>query len=201
MDSVKEELSIPKIVVSIIVVAVLAIIYYTKVLDISEGENKGVKLLKHLFVILVLVGFLSIFNTLKDTTGRFMILLIMLLIINVYNINHSISKCKVETAYEVNLLTRSSIIIVIVSLLLYYSSENDIFSMFYSDADLPITKEVSTEIVLAEPEMPDFCPDMTDSDYKTDYTWTKLTEGEKNDCHATFSEISERTDIDEDVYA
>ena len=34
------------------------------------------------------------------------------------------------------------------SLLLYYSYENDIFSMFYSVADLSITKDESNEIVL-----------------------------------------------------
>jgi len=194
-------LSIPKIILFVVLLIGLGYVYYKNVLDVSEDGNKALKLLKHSFIVLVLSGFLSILHSVETNTEKFIIVLGILLIINLYNVSHSLGKCKYKPAYEINMIGRSSIILLIISLLLYYSSENNIFGVLYSDRDIDVGvagKDIPTKITLGKTTMPTYCPDMSKGTPK----WRKtITKERKTICRNTYAEMSERSDVDSGVYA
>jgi len=201
MEDTSQVFSIPKMILFVVLFIGLGFVYYKKILDVSDGENKTLKLLKHSFAVLVLLGLLSTFTSVKNKTGRFIIILVILLVINMYNISHSIGKCKYEVEYKINVIGRSTIILLIISLLLYYSSENNIFGVLYSDRDIDVGvagKDIPTKITLGKTTMPTYCPDMSKGTPK----WRKtITKERKTICRNTYAEMSERSDVDSGVYA
>jgi len=202
MEDTSQVFSIPKMILFVVLFIGLGFVYYKKILDVSDGENKTLKLLKHSFAVLVLLGLLSTFTSVKNKTGRFIIILVILLVINMYNISHSIGKCKYEVEYKINVIGRSTIILLIISLLLYYSSENNISEILYSESELAAgvsgSKDIEKKITLGKTTMPTYCPDMSEDDPK----WGKnITPERKTICRNTYDEISERRDIEDDLYA
>ena len=209
---ITKSLDLTKSFFFILLIIGLAFLYYKKVLSVNNDGNKLLKGLKHLFAVLVLLGLLSLFSTIKSVTGQFVLLIFIAVIINLYNINHSINKCNFPTIFKVNLFGRSSVIIIFIALLLYYSYEGNIFRFLYSDVKLDSGNKAFTVLDLKNKldikvKMPAYCPDMDNDDYKDNplsdenKKWKKLSDEQRKQCSAKRSEKSERDDIDSGVYA
>jgi hypothetical protein len=162
-----KSLSMVRVVIFLIVSISLSILYYKKVLKAGEGDNKKLLMGKKILGIFVLFGLLSVFSTIKDTTGKFIILVVVLLIINIFNINQSITKCGYPTLYKINIFGKSSFVIIIIAMLLYYSYENQFFRFLYSESELDSsTKSTTNKYTVDELEdkfkigeaMPPYCP-------------------------------------------
>ena len=211
-----KSISLPKMAMFIIVLIGLSVLYYKKVLSVNNDGNKLLKGFKHLFAVLVLLGLLSLFSTIKSVTGQFVLLVFIAFMINIYNINHSINKCNFPTLYKVNLFGRSSAIILFVAVLIYYSYQGNFFRFLYSDVELDsgtkqyTVSELNTKLKLnlkKRDEMPSYCPNMNKNDYKDDPTsddnkqWSELSSEKRNNCLASHSSINERKDISDKIYA
>ena len=144
-------------------------------------------------MILITIGLLSIFSTMKEDNEKFIILIIILLLTTIYNIDHSIHKCNFETLYKVNLFGRSAIVLLFISLLLYYSYEGEFFRFLYSERELDsgdskYTVDELEDKLKLDTSIPDYCPDMDNDDYKDDPVsdaykkWDKLSSKKKNNC-------------------
>ena len=203
-----ESLSLPKVSGFMVVFIGFIVLYYKKILDVDKGDNKTLQLMKHIFITFILFGLLSIFSTVTNITGKFSILVVIILLLNLYNISHSINKCEFKTLFKVNLIGRSSIIIIIIALLLYYSYEGDFFRFLYSKNELDSAEnkytvdDISDKLNLGVKKLPVFCPtNLNDSDYETSKSWKQLSPSQKKTCLATNSEINERKDINKKIYA
>ena len=208
-------ISVKKLIVFLIVCIGLSILYYKKVLSVESKENKVLKSLKHGFAILSLVGLLSIFSTVKSITGKFILLVVITLIANLYNINHSITKCNFPPMYKVNIFGRSSMIIFIVASLLYYSYEGSFFRFLYSERRPDSGKTDTTVADLEDAlkigvKLPTYCPDaaeMNSKEYEEDpesdagKKWAGLDPEKRQECLSIFSEQMERRDMSEKIYA
>ena len=210
-------ISVGKSFIFLIFVCVpLSILYYRKVLSVGSKEDKVLKSLKHGFTVLTLLGLLSIFSTVKSVTGKFILLLVITLIANLYNIDHSITKCNFPPMYKVNIFGRSSIIIFIIALLLFYSYEGSFFRFLYSERSTGDSGKVDTTVADLEDKLkvgvklPTYCPGaaaMKSKEYEEDpkssagIMWAKLDPEKKQECLSIFSEKMEREDISEKIYA
>ena len=209
-------LDLTKLFFFILLIIGLSVLYYKKVLSVNNDGHKLLKGFKHLFSVLVLLGLLSLFSTIKSVTGQFVLLVFIAFMINIYNINHSINKCNFPTLYKANLFGRSSAIILFVALLLYYSYQGNFFRFLYSDIKLDSGTKQYTVSDLGKKlklnlkkrdEMPSYCPNMDKNDYKDDPTsddnkqWRELSSEKRNNCLVSHSSINERKDISDKIYA
>ena len=162
-----KSLSMVRAVIFLIVSISLSILYYKKVLKAGEGVNKQLLMGKTLLGVFILFGLLSVFSTIKDEMGKFIILVVVLLIINIFNVNQSITKCGYPTLYKINLFGKSSFIIIIIAVLLYYSYEDQFFRFLYSESELDSsTKSTTNKYTVDELEdkfkigeaIPPYCP-------------------------------------------
>lgn len=162
-----KSLSMVRLIIFLIVSIGLATLYYKKILKVKVGTNKKLEMGKYILGILILSGLLSIISTIKDEMGKLIIVTVLLLIINMVNINHSISKCGYPTLYKINLFGKSSIVIIIIALLLYYSYEDQFFRFLYSESELDSSsKSITNKYTVDELEdkfkigeaIPPYCP-------------------------------------------
>jgi len=203
----KVNISAGKLVAFIIFIVVSVIIYYKKV-KVSEGSTRNLQLLKLVLGMIVFIGLIKSLSSIQSISGKVIIIAVLALAINFYNLNHSVSKCDYPDLYKFNLLGRSSIIIIIVILIIWYSLDTDIFSFLYTDEDTSTTTvtDLFDTITLYGTDIGKDCPDMNNSDYKDINTsagkkWSELSKEEQHDCSARSSEVSERKDIKAKIYA
>jgi hypothetical protein len=164
-----KSLSMVRLVIFLTISITLSIIYYKNILKVDTGGNKKILMVKHILGLFVLFGLLSVFSSVKDTTGKTIILVVLLLIINIFNVNQSITKCGYPTLYKVNLFGRSSFIIICISMLIYYSYEDDFFRFLYAESELDSSSKSFTNTYTVDElkdelkinrSMPPYCPDI-----------------------------------------
>jgi|TARA_Y100000389_G_C17346008_1_gene455874 hypothetical protein len=205
-----KSLSIVRLIIFLLVGTGLTTLYYRKFLKVGEGVNKKLQMGKYVLGMFILFGLLSIFSTVEGEMGKFIILLVVLLIINVVNINHSVVKCNFPTLYKINLFGRSSLIIIVIAALLYYSYEDNFFRFLYAESELDSSsKSTTNKYTVDELEdkfkigqnIPKYCPDMDDDKYKTTDKWKRISPEKRNNCLASHSAKYERDDITNKIYA
>jgi hypothetical protein len=163
-----KSLSMVRLLIFVTISITLSIVYYKNILKVESGGNKNLTMVKHILGLLVLFGLLSVFSSMKGNTGKSIILVVIILIINVFNINQSITKCDYPTLYKVNLFGRSSFVIIIISMLLYYSYEEQFFRFLYAESELDSSsKSITNKFTVDELEdelklnsIPPYCPDI-----------------------------------------
>jgi hypothetical protein len=197
-----------KLIGFILVLILLIIIYYKKILKSNNGEIKGLKMLKQMFGLFIVVVLIYTTSITPKISSKFITLLALTLIINIYNINVSTKQCNFPTLYKINLFTKSSIRFILIASIIYYSLDNNILSFLYTDIDSSstTTTDILDKIKIGGSSIPDYCPNMNNNDYKNEITkegikWKQLSNDERNKCSASYSEVNERTDISEKIYA
>jgi hypothetical protein len=193
-----------RLLIFAICMIILTGIYYRFMLSVGENESKGIKLMIHLFGINIIFGLIYVASKSTKGVGQFLMILLLLILINIYNINTSIKKCNYPKLYKFNLFGRSSLIIIILASIVYFSLNNDIFSFLYSsESDKPYLDQKGTnwtDIDLADVKLPHYCPDMNNLD-ESDEKWKSLTADKQSKCKQKQVEINERNDMSSGIYA
>ena len=205
---VNQNMSAGKFIFFILSLIAMIFIYYKKILQAEGDEIKGLKMMKQLFGLLIIMGLIYTISNTPDTTGKFITLLVLTLMLNVYNINSSVKKCKYPTLYKINLFAKSSILLIVIASIIYYSLDNNILSFLYTDIDssTTTTTDIIDKIKIGGSSIPDYCPNMHSDDYKDALTkegikWQKLSSAERTNCSSSQSELNERKDITNKIYA
>ena len=205
---VNQNISAGKFVFFILTLIAMIFIYYKKILQSEGDEIKGLKMMKQIFGLLIIIGLINTISNTPEMSGKFLILLILTIMLNIYNINYSLKKCKYPSLYKINLFARSSILLIVFASIIYYSLDNDILSFLYTDIDSSSSTitDIFDSIKVGGSSIPDYCPNMNSDDYKDELTkegikWQKLTSDERNKCSSSNSELTERKDITNNIYA
>jgi len=175
------------------------IILYVYTLAPAKGESKNITILKHVIYSIVLVGSINILVSTTDRDLKVMLLVIIIALVNLYNINFSLRQCtSVLSIYKLKLYLRSTIIIILLSIAIAYSNFNDtkdVFSFLYAD-DKPDKGDTGTHITFRDDKLPKYCPSMDEMNKPTDSDkWDTLSTPKQKNCTMTFNSIQRRTEI------
>jgi len=193
----------------IVGIILFSIFYYKKLLSIQPGESKSTEMFKRLLLVMAFIGLLHIFSITRDKVLKIMLLVILVIVVTLYNVNHSLKKCKeIAFQYKLTLNVRIIIVIIIMALLLNYANNYELFSFLYEDLiknknSASITNSGSINLNLSKRDrLPEYCPDMTKytSDDKEMKKWSKLSSKEKNNCLVSQAGKRAHSDIYEDIY-
>ena len=193
----------------IIGIIVFSIFYYKKLLSIQPGESKSTEMFKRLLLVMAFIGLLHIFSITRDKVLKIMLLVILVIVVTLYNVNHSLKKCKeIAFQYKLTLNVRIIVVIIIMALLLNYANNYEFFSFLYEDLiknknSASITKSGSINLNLSKRDrLPEYCPDMKTytSDDKEMKKWSKLSDEKKNNCLVSQAGKRAHSDIYEDIY-
>jgi len=209
-DMKNMKISISRSIIFLCVVIGVLIVYY-KTLKASEKTSKGLKLLKFIFFLLIMLSGLKALYNANTVDKKLSIIIFLSLILNFLNLRYNIKKCDYPGLFKVKLIFISSFIIIITALLFRYSFNNDIYSFLYIEDKLGegdwLNNLLGTVNIESEYDRDlSYCPDMSKEDYKKEKTddygkWNALTNEEQNNCLTMIITKNERKDIDDDVYA
>ena len=138
------ELIYSNIVIFLIAIASIIAGYYHFILTVDEGEDKRIKMVKRVLVLLVLTGIIHIYSITEDVQLKQFFIIILALIINVYSVVHSTKKCNFPRLYVIKLSLYSALVTFIIAGIIWYTSNNTLFGfMFSSDQNEAIHKATS----------------------------------------------------------
>jgi hypothetical protein len=138
------ELIYSNIVIFIIAIASILAGYYHFILTIDEGEDKRIKMVKRVLVLLVLSGIIHIYSITEDVQLKQFFVIILALIINIYSVIHSTKKCNFPRLYVIKLSLYSALVTFIIAGVIWYTSNNTLFGfMFSSEENKVINKATS----------------------------------------------------------
>lgn len=208
-------LDITKTIIFLVVFIVVLLVYYKKFLKIQESESKPKQMIKRILYIFIIVGLINTFSYTTDKTLKIMLLVLILAGITIYNIHHSLKKCKdISFQYKLTLYVRIILVIIMVAVLINFVNNNELFSFLYED----FVRDTGSEFVgrgsrttdtidlSQRDKMPEYCPDMKTYTSNTAEInkWNDLTNEEKNNCLVSHSgsdgDKGERNDIYSNVY-
>lgn len=208
-------LDIKKTIIFLVVFIVVLVIYYKKFLTILDNESKPKQMIKRILYIFIIVGLINTFSYTNDKTLKIMLLVLILAGITIYNIHHSLKKCKdISFQYKLTLYVRIILVIIMVAVLINFVNDNELFSFLYEDfvrdkgSDFVGRKRRSNDTIdlSKRDKIPDYCPDMNTYTSNTDQIniWNRLSSEQKNNCLVSHSssdgDKGERNDIYSNVY-
>lgn len=206
-----------RLVLFIILLVILLFIYYKFLIKDSGKISKSLNLLRFIFNLLIVSGSLKALYDIKTDDGKLLVIIILALLINFYNLRYNIKKCNYQTLYKIKLTFRSSFIIILSIVAIWYSLNNDIYSFLYIENDEGekdwFYKLFGIDNIIGSIDIEDnydidlsYCPDMRKQDYKnkdtSDYgKWNALSNEEQNNCLTKIITKIEREDVDAGIYA
>lgn len=208
-------LDITKTIIFLVVFIVVLLVYYKKFLKIQESESKPKQMIKRILYIFIIIGLINTFSYTTDKTLKIMLLVLILAGITIYNIHHSLKKCKdISFQYKLTLYVRIILVIIMVAVLINFVNDNELFSFLYEDfvrdtgSDFVGRGSRTTDTIdlSQRDKMPEYCPDMKTYTSNTAEInkWNDLTNEEKNNCLVSHSGSDggkgERNDIYSNVY-
>ena len=142
-----------RLLLFIFIVLVVIGIYYSKLLSVGPNENKKIALLKQIFSVLIIIGFINLYNVSENRNIKMFWLVVIACIVNGYSVIHSTSKCRTTSGdlfpklYRFELVLFSLIITITMSGIIWYSTDNDIFGFLSDDDGDPPTKAKKKKII------------------------------------------------------
>jgi hypothetical protein len=210
MDS---NISVTRVIALIVFVIVFGVLYYKKLLNVSEGESKKIEMIKRVFVLFIILGLMNTLTITDDENYKAFILVIIVCILNIYNSRHIFKYCpQIPVQFKITQYIRMSIITILIAIGLKYTNDNGLLSILYSRSTTPkasdkgrISRKVDVLNIALSEKMPSFCPDMSDDDYTKDGTsenniWNNLSVPSQNLCTDKKREIIQREDLADDIY-
>ena len=203
-------LDMSKTIYFLVAITIFIIIYYKKLLTIEANESKPKQMLKRILYILILLGFINTFSYTTDKTLKILLLVILIAGITIYNLHHSLKKCKeVPFQYKLTLYVRIIIVIIVMSIILNFVNDNELFSFLYEDfvrnkgGEIFGKNSVNQIDLSGRDKLPDYCPDMTKytSDKDERKKWDNLSPQEKNNCLVSHSASDKGKGQREDIYS
>ena len=138
-------LNTPNVIAFLFIVCLLFGIYYVKILTVDEGENKQVKMLKRILVLMVIMGFIHMYNlTAQQNQTQIQLLLITFfaMVLNIYSVYRSTKKCGYPKLYVIQLSLFTALLTVLFAGILWYSTFNNLFGFMILDEDTTLTETV-----------------------------------------------------------
>jgi len=167
------ELNYSNIIIFIIILVGILSGYYHFMLSAGQGEDKRIKMIKRVLVLLILAGIIHVYSITEDIQLKQFFVIIIALIINVYSVVHSTKKCNFPKLYVIQLALYSALITFIIAGIIWYTSTNTLFGFMFSDeqtktinkATSVFTSKLIESDVRFDGEVD--CPDPADEDNYT----------------------------------
>ena len=167
------ELNYSNIVIFFITVASILAGYYHFILTVDGDEDKRIKMVKRVLIILVLTGVIHIYSITEDIQLKQFFVIILALIINVYSVIHSTKKCNFPRLYIIKLSLYSALVTFIMAGIIWYTSNNTLFGFMFSEEQSKVINK-ATSVFTSKLVNSDInfdgevdCPDPTDEDNYT----------------------------------
>ena len=180
------ELNYSNIVIFFIAVASILAGYYHFILTVDEGEDKRIKMIKRVLVLLILTGVIHIYSITEDIKLKQFFVIILALIINIYSVVHSTKKCNFPRLYIIKLSLYSALVTFIMAGIIWYTSNNTLFGFVFSEEQSKVINKATSVFTskLVESDI-NFdgevdCPDPNDKDNYT-IEMDRLNNGSESD--------------------
>lgn len=167
------ELNYSNIVIFFIAIASILAGYYHFVLTVDGDEDKRIKMIKRVLVLLILTGIIHVYSITEDVKLKQFFVIILALIINVYSVVHSTKKCNFPRLYVIKLSLYSALVTFIIAGIIWYTSNNTLFGFMFSEEQTKVINKVTSVFTskLVESDI-NFdgevdCPDPKDEDNYT----------------------------------
>ena len=167
------ELNYSNIVIFFIAIASILVGYYHFILTVDGDEDKRIKMVKRILVLLILTGIIHIYSITENIQLKQFFVIILALIINIYSVVHSTNKCNFPRLYIIKLSLYSALITLIIAGIIWYTSNNTLFGFMFSDEQSKVINKVTSVFTskLIESDI-NFdgqvdCPDPKDEDNYT----------------------------------
>lgn len=180
------ELNYSNIVIFFIAIACILAGYYHFILTADGDEDKKIKMVKRVLVLLVLTGVIHIYSITEDIKLKQFFVIILALIINVYSVIHSTKKCNFPKLYVIKLSLYSALVTFIIAGIIWYTSNNTLFGFMFSEEQNEVIHKATSVFTskLIESDI-NFdgevdCPDPNDEDNYT-IEMNRLNNGSESD--------------------
>jgi hypothetical protein len=167
------ELNYSNIVIFFIAIASILVGYYHFILTVDGDEDKRIKMVKRILVLLILTGIIHIYSITENIQLKQFFVIILALIINIYSVVHSTNKCNFPKLYVIQISLYSALITLIIAGIIWYTSNNTLFGFIFSDEQSKVINKVTSVFTskLIESDI-NFdgqvdCPDPKDEDNYT----------------------------------
>lgn len=167
------ELNYSNIVIFFIAIASILVGYYHFILTVDGDEDKRIKMVKRILVLLILTGIIHIYSITENIQLKQFFVIILALIINIYSVVHSTNKCNFPKLYVIQISLYSALITFIMAGIIWYTSNNTLFGFMFSDEQSKVINKVTSVFTskLIESDI-NFdgqvdCPDPKDEDNYT----------------------------------
>lgn len=167
------ELNYSNIVIFFIAIASILVGYYHFILTVDGDEDKRIKMVKRILVLLILTGIIHIYSITENIQLKQFFVIILALIINIYSVVHSTNKCNFPKLYVIQISLYSALITLIIAGIIWYTSNNTLFGFMFSDEQSKVINKVTSVFTskLIESDI-NFdgqvdCPDPKDEDNYT----------------------------------
>jgi hypothetical protein len=147
--------------------------YYKYLLKPEDGENKILKLVKQMLILIIMFGIIHLYSITENVNTKYIFVLLLAVLINIYSVIRSTKQCNFSSMYILNLVLYSGIITIIMSGLLWYTTNKSLFGFMLNEETKEITTTVSnvfsSNIIDSNINLDGQidCPDPSDSDNYT----------------------------------
>lgn len=138
------ELNYSNIVIFFIAITSIIAGYYHFILTIDDGEDKRIKMVKRVLVLLVLTGVIHIYSITEDVQLKQFFIIVLALIINIYSVVHSTKKCNFPRLYVIKLSLYSALVTFIIAGVIWYTSNNTLFGFMFSEEQSKVINKATS---------------------------------------------------------
>ena len=137
------DLNYSNIILFLLAVCGIIIGYYHFILSTDDGEDKRIKIIKRVLVLLVLTGVVHIYSITEDIQLKQFFVVILALIINIYSVIHSTHKCNFPKLYVIRLSMYSALVTLIIASIIWYTSDNTLFGFMFTKEETSVIDKVT----------------------------------------------------------
>lgn len=203
MDNLKY-VSPTRVIVFLLLLVGSTILYYKEFLTVESGANKKLALAKKIMYYVILLGIIQMFSTATERDYKTLLLVILVIMVNIYNMNDSLKKCTAyPSLYKLRLYIGTVLVIIFMALFIYTIDGRGILSFLYT-GDVDDSNQLNLNQFGTRDEKPAYCPDIGTSDiagYRKVLDKSHLSPEEINYCIAYEAQYRERSDMNKNIYA
>lgn len=116
-------------------------IYYQFILTIKEGDDKRIKLAKHILILFIIGGLLHIYSITENAQLKQFFIVILAVLVNVYSVFNSTKECNFPRLYVIRLCLYSAAVTLFIASALWYTSNNSLFGFMVVNKEIDKVKE------------------------------------------------------------
>lgn len=195
------DLNYTNIAIFLIILTTILGAYYKFILTAGVDEDKKIKMIKRVLIVIILAGLLHVYSITEDVKLKEFFVIILALLVNVYTVIHSTKQCNYPRMYVIQLCLYSAVITIAIAGSVWYTTNNSLFGfMLNEETKETIKKAKSTFTTTLLTGIKDSarldCPDPTHDDYNTQMQ--DLNENDKEKYNACLSQ-EVRDDLEQGI--